>query len=173
MSGQSDALRLLVLAEDALWAERLGTLLLSLGQAGLLFAASSWEAGKRFCQDSPALIFATQECLPAPGSCSWPQVLLLDASPAEMPTHVQDWLASDSLNAEVLRRCLHALREHFTHQRQSGQDTLTGIANRQSFQSLLGNRLESGDTGRLILARRRTSSTHSSGSSPIKRDGRW
>lgn len=152
MSCQSDALRLLVLAEDALWAERLGSLLLSLGQAGLLFAASSWEAGKRFCQESPALIFATPDCLPEAGTCAWPQVLLLEASPAVMPTHVHDWLASDTLNAEVLRRCLHALREHFTHQRQSGQDALTGIANRQSFQALLNNRLEAGDTGRLILA---------------------
>ncbi|MBF7728703.1 putative bifunctional diguanylate cyclase/phosphodiesterase [Pseudomonas sp. N040] len=151
MSFQSDAPRLLVLAEDAFWAERLGTLLLGLGQAGLLFAASSWDAGRRFCQEAPALIFATPECLPDPGTCRWPQVLLLDASPVDLPTHVQDWLAKDSLNAEVLRRCMHALREHFNQQRKSGQDTLTGIANRQTFQAQLAERLEQGDIERLIL----------------------
>ena len=64
LTRQSDAPRLLVLAEDAFWAERLGSLLIGLGQAGLLFAASSWEAGKRFCQDAPTLIFAEPGCLP-------------------------------------------------------------------------------------------------------------
>ena len=152
MSSQRDAPRLLVLAEDPFWAERLGSLLLSLGQTGLLFAASSWEAGKRFCQDVPTLIFAAPECLPERGACFWPQVLLLEASPAESPAHVQDWLARDSLNAEVLRRCLISLREHFNQQSKAGQDGLTGIANRQSFQAQLAQRLEQGDNGRLVLA---------------------
>ncbi|SDU38864.1 diguanylate cyclase/phosphodiesterase [Pseudomonas pohangensis] len=151
MTSQSAAPRLLVLAEDAFWAERLGNLLLSLGQAGLLFAASSWEAGKRFCQDAPTLVFAEPGCLPAEGACIWPQVLLLDASPTTVPAQVQDWLARDSLNAEVLRRCLISLREHFNHQSKAGQDALTGIANRQSFQAQLAKRLEQGDNGQLIL----------------------
>lgn len=152
MSSQNDAPRLLVFAEDAFWAERLGSLLLSLGQTGLLFAASSWEAGKCFCQGVPTIVFAAPECLPEPGACCWPQVLLLDTAPKEPPCHVQDWLARDSLNAEVLRRCLKSLREHFNPQSQSGEDALTGIANRQSFQAQLAKRLEQGDIGRLVLA---------------------
>ncbi len=151
MSGQSDTLRLLVLAEDAHWAERLSDLLLKLGQTGLLFSASSWDAGKRFCHDSPALIFATSDCLPEPGSCTWPQVLLLDESPAETPNGVSDWLAVDSLNAEVLRRCLIAQRADMAQQRQAGQDGLTGIANRQAFQALLASRLECNASGALVL----------------------
>ena len=151
MSSLSDAPRLLVLAEDVFWAERLGSLLISLGQAGLLFAASGWEAGKRFCQDAPTLVFATPDCLPEPGSCIWPQVMLLEVGPAELPAGVQDWLARDSLNAEVLRRCLLGLREHFNHQSKAGQDALTGITNRQSFQAQLAKRLEQGDCGRLVL----------------------
>ena len=151
MSGQSDTLRLLVLAEDAHWAERLGDLLHQLGQAGLLFAASSWEAGKRFCNNSPVLIFATPACLPALGTCSWPQVLLLETSPTTQPEGVSDWLAIDSLNFEVLRRCLSAQRAGLAQQRQAGQDGLTGIADRQAFQSVLANRLQQDGDAELVL----------------------
>jgi len=146
---QSDAPRLLVLAADAFWAGRLGDLLLGIGQHGLLFAAPDWETGRRFCQDSPALVFATPDCLPAPGACHWPQVLLLEQSPGKLPDGVVDWLASDTLNAEVLRRCLLGLR--LDEQRPNGRDELTGIANRQSFQALLAERLQLPDCGDMVL----------------------
>jgi diguanylate cyclase (GGDEF)-like protein len=148
---QSDAPRLLVLAADALWAGRLGELLLGLGQPGLLFAAPDWETGRRFCQDSPALVFATAECLPPSGTCKWPQILLLERSPETLPDGVVDWLASDTLNAEVLRRCLLGLHNSLNGQRANGIDELTGIANRQTFQTLLAERLQLPDCGDMVL----------------------
>ena len=85
------------------------------------------------------------------------QVLLLEDEPVEEPSGVSDWLVRSSLNLDVLRRCLRYAREQgnlkHTLQRLAEQDPLTGIANRQGFQTLLTARLAEGDGRGLALAK--------------------
>ena len=93
--------------------------------------------------------------MPEAGECPLPMVLLLDEEPAEEPSGVSDWLVRSSLSLDVLRRCLRYAREQgslrHTLQRLAEQDPLTGIANRQGFQTLLAARLaECGGRG-LVL----------------------
>nr|WP_255251471.1 bifunctional diguanylate cyclase/phosphodiesterase [Pseudomonas indica] len=108
-----------------------------------LFAASSWSDAQHLYQDHlPDLVFATPDCLPTASQCPLPPILLLDSAPSQLPADICDWLARDSLNGEVLRRCLHYSRQLLSMQRLSKQDALTGIPNRQGFQALLPKRLQ-------------------------------
>ena len=78
-----------------------------------------------------------------------PTVLLLDSEPESAPAGVSDWLVGASLTSDVLRRCLRHVRERGlleqTLQRLAEEDPLTGIANRQGFQTLLAVRLADND----------------------------
>lgn len=71
------------------------------------------------------------------------------------PLGVSDWLVSDVLDADTLRRCLRHVRERGllenTLQRLAEQDPLTGIANRQGFQTLLAARLAENEGRGLAL----------------------
>ena len=67
-------------------------------------------------------------------------ILLLQQEPAQAPVGVVDWLAAEQLSEDSLRRCLRYARERLglqaTLQLLAEQDPLTGIANRQGFQTL-------------------------------------
>ncbi|MDP2745002.1 bifunctional diguanylate cyclase/phosphodiesterase [Pseudomonas sp.] len=146
MSAFVEPLRLLLLAETPGWAQLLRERLSALGSGYALITAPSWEAASAlFDKPSNALLMTTAKYLPASGRCSLPIVLLLDAEPAAEPEGVCDWLVRDQLSAEVLRRCLRYARErgnlNDTLHRLAEQDALTGIANRQGFQTLLAARL--------------------------------
>jgi hypothetical protein len=83
----------------------------------------------------------TPQLQPAPGRCKLPVVILLDEEPSGPPDGVSDWLVLSELNSDTVRRCLRHVRERGvlenTLQRLAEQDPLTGIANRQGFQTLL------------------------------------
>ncbi|NVZ78093.1 bifunctional diguanylate cyclase/phosphodiesterase, partial [Pseudomonas gingeri] len=68
---------------------------------------------------------------------------------------VSDWLVRADLDASTLRRCLRHVRERGvlenTLQRLAEQDPLTGIANRQGFQTLLAARLAENEGRGLAL----------------------
>jgi diguanylate cyclase (GGDEF)-like protein len=136
---------LLLLAQTPVWAELLRERLSMLGNGYALITAPSWEAASALF-DNPcnALLLTTPQHLP-PLGCSLPIILLLDAEPAVAPEGVCDWLVRDQLSVEVLRRCLRYASErgklNDTLQRLSEQDALTGIANRQGFQTMLAARL--------------------------------
>src|SRR5690606_9242175 len=111
-----------------------------------LITAPSWEAASSLFDDGGrGLLLTTPACQPAPGSCSLPTVLLLDEEPAELPAEACDWLVRDALSVDTLRRCLRYAGERArlqtTLQCLAEQDPLTGIANRQGFQTLLTGRL--------------------------------
>jgi diguanylate cyclase (GGDEF)-like protein len=138
--------RLLLLAEDLQWAASLRECLVPLGGAGNLIEASSWEAvSDLFDEDCSALLLTTPALQPAPGRCRLPMVLLLEDEPLHAPMGVSDWLIGNNLSVDTLRRCLRHVRERgvleTTLQRLAEQDPLTGVANRQGFQTLLAARL--------------------------------
>ncbi|WP_457788310.1 putative bifunctional diguanylate cyclase/phosphodiesterase [Pseudomonas sp. PL-6] len=143
MSCQSEFRRLLVLTTDDHWVALLDALLGELPEPVWLFAASSWHDAERlYRQHLPDLLFCTPQCQPAAEHCPLPPILLLDRPPLEAPRDAQDWLARDSLTGEVLRRCLEYSRQRQALQTLAERDPLTGIANRQGFQSLLRKRLQ-------------------------------
>lgn len=146
MSTLVEPMRLVLLTGSSGWAELLHEQLGALGSAYTLITAPSWVAASAlFDEQALGLLLATPEQLPAPHQCPLPMVLLLDDEPAEAPPGVSDWLVRSSLNPDVLRRCLRYVREQgllkHTLQRLAEQDPLTGIANRQGFQTLLAARL--------------------------------
>ncbi|AYC34820.1 EAL domain-containing protein [Pseudomonas cavernae] len=146
MSAFVEPVRIVLLAERPEWAESLREHLAALGSLVPLITAPSWDAASNlFDAANPALLLTTPARQPAPGRCPWPTVLLLDEEPAEAPLGVSDWLVRGSLGADVLRRCLRYVCEHsnlkLTLLRLAEQDPLTGIANRQGFQTLLAARL--------------------------------
>lgn len=127
-----------------------------MGSAAVLISAPSWESVSSLFEDNRHAVLLTIPALqPAPGRCSLPTVLLLDHEPATAPDGVSDWLAFDVLDAGMLRRCLRHVRERGvlenTLQRLAEQDPLTGIANRQGFQTLLTARLAENDGRGLAL----------------------
>lgn len=127
-----------------------------MGSAAVLISAPSWESVSSLFEDNRHAVLLTIPALqPAPGRCSLPTVLLLDHEPATAPDGVSDWLAFDALDAGMLRRCLRHVRERGvlenTLQRLAEQDPLTGIANRQGFQTLLTARLAENDGRGLAL----------------------
>ena len=150
MSTPVEPVRLLLLAQDRAWALSLRECLAPLGEGIVLISASSWDAVDAIFRDErSALLLSTRDLLPAAGRCPLPTVLLLDDEPLEAPAGVSDWLVLRDLSADTLRRCLRHVRERGvledTLQRLAEQDPLTGIANRQGFQTLLAARLAEGD----------------------------
>jgi len=156
LSTPVEPLRLLLLADTPQWQALLRECLAPLGDAVLLDCASSWQAIGDPADPAHAFILITPPHLqPAAGQCSWPTVLLFDTEPDTDPVGVADWLVHDSLTPQSLRRCLRHVRERGllenTLQRLAEQDPLTGIANRQGFQTLLAARLVEFDGRGLAL----------------------
>ena len=150
MSTPVEPLRLLLLAEEPSWAALLRECLAPLGSAAVLIDAPSWESVSHlFENDRNALLLTTPALQPSAGRCRLPTVLLLDSEPESAPAGVSDWLVGASLTSDVLRRCLRHVRERGlleqTLQRLAEEDPLTGIANRQGFQTLLAVRLADND----------------------------
>ena len=146
MSAHAETLRIVLLADGPEWAAMLRERLAALGNPSALITAPSWAAASGlFDEYSQGLVLTTPDLQPAPGSCALPTVLLLEHEPDEPPIGVSDWLVREQLSADTLRRCLRYVREHGvlkdTLQRLAEQDPLTGIANRQGFQTLLTARL--------------------------------
>jgi len=150
LSTPAEPLRLLLLAEEPEWALALGESLLPLAGSAVLLTAPSWDSvDSLFARDRNAVVLATPGRQPAPGRCDLPMILLLDAEPAKAPPGVSDWLVRGQLGSDTLRRCLRHVRERgvleATLQRLAEEDPLTGIANRQGFQTLLTARLAEND----------------------------
>ena len=150
MSTPVEPLRLLLLAEEPSWAALLRECLAPMGSAAVMMSAPSWESVSHlFENDRNALLLTTPALQPSAGRCRLPTVLLLDSEPATTPQGVSDWLVGSSLTPDVLRRCLRHVRERglleHTLQRLAEEDPLTGIANRQGFQTLLAVRLAESD----------------------------
>ncbi|TWC32391.1 diguanylate cyclase/phosphodiesterase [Pseudomonas sp. SJZ079] len=146
MSAPLKPLRLLLLADDPVWLKLLQQHLASLDGGLSLITAPSWAvASSLFDSPNNAVLLSTPQHLPVHGSCALPTILLLEQEPVEPPPGVSDWLVRDQLSADLLRRCLRYAREQGrlkeTLQRLAEQDVLTGIANRQGFQTLLAARL--------------------------------
>lgn len=138
--------RLLLLADSPQWAQSLRAHLGALGAAYTLITAPSWEAVRSlFDEDQVGLLLAPPERLPSREHCHLPMIALLDSEPLTPPPGADDWLVPATLDTEVLRRALRYARERsglqLTLQRLAEQDPLTGIANRQGFQTLLAARL--------------------------------
>ncbi|WP_191490150.1 putative bifunctional diguanylate cyclase/phosphodiesterase [Pseudomonas sp. FEN] len=146
MSTPVEPLRLLLLADEPEWAALLRECLAPMGDSAVLISAPSWEAlDPLFDADRTAVLLTVPGLQPAPGRCSLPTVLLLDEEPLVTPLGASDWLVREGLDVPTLRRCLRHVRERGvlenTLQRLAEQDPLTGIANRQGFQTLLAARL--------------------------------
>ncbi|UCJ18408.1 EAL domain-containing protein [Pseudomonas sp. MM211] len=155
MSAFVEPLRLILLAEMPQWSELLHERLEALGAPVSLICTASWPAAAVLLEQShDVVLLATEAHLPAPGQCLAPIILLLESEPEHAPTQVCDWLVLDQLSDDVVRRCLRYVREQgrlqATLQHLTEQDALTGIANRQGFQTLLAARL--GDHSRRGLA---------------------
>ncbi|WP_085716218.1 bifunctional diguanylate cyclase/phosphodiesterase [Pseudomonas sp. B28(2017)] len=156
MSTPVEPLRLLLLAEEPAWAALLRECLAPMGNSAVLISAPSWESVSSLFDDNRnAVLLTIPQLQPAPGRCSLPTVLLLDHEPLIPPDGVSDWLVRDLLDPGMLRRCLRHVRERGvlenTLQRLAEQDPLTGIANRQGFQTLLTARLAESDGRGLAL----------------------
>ena len=120
---QTDFSRLLILATEPHWVTLLDKLLAEQPEPVWLCAASSWNDAQRLYRGKlPDLVFATPECLPTASQCPLPPILLLDSAPTQLPADICDWLARDSLNGEVLRRCLHYSQQLLAMQRLAKQD---------------------------------------------------
>ena len=150
MSKHVEPLRLLLLAEESSWAALVRECLAPMGNTVVLICAPGWESiSYLFENDRNALLLTTPALQPAPGRCRLSTILLLDSEPEATPQGVSDWLISASLNTDVLRRCLRHVRERgvleHTLLRLAEEDPLTGIANRQGFQTLLAVRLAESD----------------------------
>ena len=156
MSTPVEPLRLLLLADEPAWAALLRECLAPMGDGAVLISAPNWASVSRlFDDDHSAVLLTTPSLQPGPGRCSLPCVLLLEQEPLVAPLGVSDWLVRDGLNADTLRRCLRHVRERGllenTLHRLAEQDPLTGIANRQGFQTLLTARLAENEGRGLAL----------------------
>ncbi|APV40044.1 GGDEF-domain containing protein [Pseudomonas frederiksbergensis] len=156
MSTPVEPLRLLLLAEEPAWAALLRECLAPMGSSTVLISAPGWESVSSLFDDNRNAVLLTIPALqPLPGRCSLPTVLLLEHEPLLPPDGVSDWLVRDLLDPGMLRRCLRHVRERGllenTLQRLAEQDPLTGIANRQGFQTLLAARLAENDGRGLAL----------------------
>ncbi|VVP17491.1 putative signaling protein [Pseudomonas fluorescens] len=156
MSTPVEPLRLLLLAEEPGWAALLRECLAPMGGTAVLISAPSWESVSRLFDDSRSAVLLTIPALqPLPGRCNLPTVLLLEHEPLSPPDGVSDWLVRDLLDPGMLRRCLRHVRERGvlenTLRRLAEQDPLTGIANRQGFQTLLAARLAENEGRGLAL----------------------
>lgn len=156
MSKPVEPLRLLLLADEPQWLALLRECLVPMGDSVVLIHAPSWEVVSRlFEADRTALLLTVPNLQPAPGRCNLPTILLLEEEPLVAPLGVSDWLVRQGLDAPTLRRCLRHVRERgvleSTLQRLAEQDPLTGIANRQGFQTLLAARLAENEGRGLAL----------------------
>ncbi|WP_268798872.1 putative bifunctional diguanylate cyclase/phosphodiesterase [Pseudomonas huanghezhanensis] len=156
MSTPVEPLRLLLLAETPEWSALLRECLAPLGETTVLVCVPDWgSVGDPLDIPHNTVLFTTPLMQPAAGQCKLPVVLLLDAQPDCEPLGVADWLVRDSLDANSMRSCLRHVRERGllenTLQRLAEQDPLTGIANRQGFQTLLAARLAEADGSGLAL----------------------
>ena len=156
MSTPVEPLRLLLLADEPAWAALLRECLAPMGDGAVLISAPNWDSVSRlFDDDHSAVLLTTPSLQPGPGRCNLPCVLLLEKEPLVSPLGVSDWLILDVLDADTLRRCLRHVRERgvleTTLQRLAEQDPLTGIANRQGFQTLLTARLAENEGRGLAL----------------------
>ncbi|MBS7662520.1 bifunctional diguanylate cyclase/phosphodiesterase [Pseudomonas lalucatii] len=134
---------MLLLTTENHWVSLLDRLLAEQTEPAWLLVASSWQdATQRYPGGLPDLIFSTPSCLPAAEQCPLQPILLLECAPLAPPPGGQDWLARDSLSAEVLRRCVDYSRQRQAWQTQAERDPLTGVINRQGFQALLHKRLQ-------------------------------
>ncbi|MDM8348633.1 bifunctional diguanylate cyclase/phosphodiesterase [Pseudomonas sp. sp1636] len=157
MSALDEPLRLVLLADTPEWPELLRERLGALGSVFPLITAPSWAAASSlFDTRANGLLLTTEARRPAPGRCPLPIILLLEEEPAAAPAGVCDWLVRDGLTVDVLRRCLRYVGEQGrvqeTLRRLAEQDALTGIANRQGFQTLLAARLGECHGRGLVLA---------------------
>ncbi|MEE4691508.1 bifunctional diguanylate cyclase/phosphodiesterase [Pseudomonas alliivorans] len=144
-----EPLRLLLLTQEPSWQTLLSGCLTDPGNAVTLLHACDWQVfSARYGNERNTVLFTTPGLQPPTGSCTLPMVVLLDEAPVVDPTGVNDWLVRDALTDDTLRRCLRHIRERSrleeNLQRLAGQDTLTGIANRQGFQAMLAARLAGG-----------------------------
>uniref|UniRef100_UPI00313B0118 putative bifunctional diguanylate cyclase/phosphodiesterase n=2 Tax=Pseudomonas sp. OTU5201 TaxID=3043850 RepID=UPI00313B0118 len=156
MSALIEPMRMLLLAETPAWAELFRELLSAMGSASPLITAASWDVASSLVGDlGCALVLCTPARLPSAGRCPLPIILLLEEEPDEAPQGVSDWLVREHLSADTLRRTLRHVRERRNLQhaleRLAEQDPLTGIANRQGFQTLLAARLVEYDGRGLAL----------------------
>ena len=156
MSTPVEPLRLLLLADTPEWAALLRECLVPMGDGAVLISAPNWDSVSRlFDDDHSAVLLTTPNLQPGPGRCSLPCVLLLEQEPLVAPLGVSDWLIRLAMDADTLRRCLRHVRERGvlenTLQRLAEQDPLTGIANRQGFQTLLAARLADNEGRGLAL----------------------
>ena len=138
-------LRLLLLAQEPEWPALLRECLAPPATETVLLCATQWDAGCELFVDDDTVLLTTPDLQPAPGRWKQPVILLLDEEPSTAPMGAVDWLVRDELTPAILRRCLRHLRERAllenTLQSLAEQDPLTGIANRQGFQTLLAARL--------------------------------
>ncbi|MDB6442028.1 diguanylate cyclase (GGDEF) domain-containing protein [Pseudomonas sp. NFACC32-1] len=156
MSTPVEPLRLLLLAEEPEWPAILRECLAPMAGSIVLTSAPDWESVSDLFEDNRSAVLLTVAALqPAPGRCRLPTVLLLEQEPATPPDGASDWLVRDTLDSATLRRCLRHVRERGvlenTLQRLAEQDPLTGIANRQGFQTLLAARLAENEGRGLAL----------------------
>jgi diguanylate cyclase (GGDEF)-like protein len=138
--------RLLLLAQDPQWLTSLHVCLAPLAGASELIGAADWnEISEHFGDQRNTVLLSTPELQPPPGRCNLPVIMLLEHEPSVAPVGAADWLVRATLTTDTLRRCLRHVHERGlledTLQRLAEQDTLTGIANRQGFQTLLATRL--------------------------------
>ncbi len=142
-----EPLQLLLLAHEPFWQALLSDCLTAPGSNITLVSATRWDAfDVRYGNERNTVLLTTPELQPRTGSCLLPTVVLLEEEPLVGPSGVSDWLVRDSLTGDALRRCLRYVHERGrledSLRRLAGQDPLTGIANRQGFQSRLA---EGGD----------------------------
>jgi diguanylate cyclase (GGDEF)-like protein len=147
---------LLLLAHEPEWLVLLRACLTSEQIQTDLLSFSHWnDVSAPLVDDYHTVLLTTPELQPPPGRCSLPVVMLFEEEPLIAPIGVSDWLIRSELTPVTLRSCLRHVRERAllenTLQRLAEQDTLTGIANRQGFQTLLAARLLENDGRGLAL----------------------
>jgi diguanylate cyclase (GGDEF)-like protein len=150
------SLRLVLLADEPEWRERLQAALKTLHSPQPLVVAADWPAANALLSEAGInVLLTTAQHRPESGRFPWPTVLLVEQNPVEPPDGVIDWLVGPQFDPELLRRCIHYARERCNLQsilqRLAIQDPLTGIANRQGFQALMATELLAHDGDELVL----------------------
>jgi diguanylate cyclase (GGDEF)-like protein len=149
-------LRLLLLAQEPEWLALLSSCLTPAHTEENLLCFAHWsDISAPFLDDRHTLLLTTPELQPPAGRCNLPVVMLLEEEPPVSPIGVSDWLVRSDITPSALRSCLRHVTERLllekTLQSLAEQDTLTGIANRQGFQTLLAARLLENDGRGLAL----------------------
>jgi diguanylate cyclase (GGDEF)-like protein len=138
--------RLLLLAQEPEWLTLMRVCLEPLANVAELMCVADWNTiNEDFADQGNTVLLTTPALQPAPGRCNLPVIMLLEQEPLAGPVGAVDWLVRSGLTTDTVRRCLRHVRERglleATLQRLAERDTLTGIANRQGFQTLLAARL--------------------------------